>query len=74
MICGWDLPPPLHTTEQGWAGALTALWYNTYTKKALYCIEFRKGGEKAGPSIHVCVCVCVCVCVTASSLKAKRRG
>lgn len=55
MWVGLTLSSPLHTTEQGWVGALTMLWYNTYTKKALYCIEFRKGGREGSP-LHPCVC------------------
>jgi len=38
------------------------VWYNTYTKKALYCIEFREGY-----TIHP-----IHVCVTAFSLNAWR--
>jgi len=77
MICGWDIPPPIHRTEQGYVGTLTMLWYNTYTKKALYCIEFRKGKVTEStppPRARVSVCVCVCVCVCVSPLFLWRRG
>jgi len=54
--------PSFHRAEQGFVGTLTMVWYNTYTKKALYCIEFREGY-----TIHP-----IHVCVTAFSLNAWR--
>lgn len=54
--------PSFHTTEQGLVGTLTMVWYNTYTKKPLYCIEFREGY-----TIHP-----IHVCVTGFSLNAWR--
>ena len=57
MICGWA--SPYERTEQGRGEVgLRLWWYNTYTKKALYCIEFEKGGRLQYPPL--------CVCVTAS--------
>jgi len=54
--------PSFHRAEQGFVGTLTMVRYNTYTKKALYCIEFREGY-----TIHP-----IHVCVTAFSLNAWR--